>query len=250
MVRDIKDAFPPPDELLQLEPKEIAVFLLDYLCDSDEGKKGHLNRYNFTLADRFTSYVSDDTKRKQVLNVIMEAWMWLEREGMLAPQPGHQGEWVFITRKGYRLRDRANLDAYRKGHFLPRESLDENLIRNVYPLFIKGSYDTAVFQAYKEVEVRVRAKAGLSDSDYGIALMRKAFNENNGPLTDTESVISERQAMRDLFVGSIGLFKNPSSHREVNYNDPGEAAELILFANYLLRLVERTPSTNKVETKI
>ena len=80
--------------------------------------------------------------------------------------------------------------------------------------------------------------------------MRKAFNDSNGKLTDMGAVISERQAMRDLFVGSIGLFKNPSSHREVNYNEPSEVAELILFANYLLRLVERMPSPSNVEAKV
>ena len=46
MTKQLKDAFPPPDELLKLEPEEIAVFLLDYLCDSDEGKEDRLNRYS------------------------------------------------------------------------------------------------------------------------------------------------------------------------------------------------------------
>ena len=37
----------------------------------------------------------------------------------------------------------------------------------------------------------------------------------------------------------MGVFKNPTSHREVDYNDPTEAAEAILFADLLMRLLDR-----------
>lgn len=33
----------------------------------------------------------------------MEAWIWLEREGFIAPRPEmgiHAEEWMFITRRG------------------------------------------------------------------------------------------------------------------------------------------------------
>jgi hypothetical protein len=48
---------------------------------------------------------------------------------------------------------------------------------------------------------------------------------------------AEREAMAHLFAGAIGLFKNPSSHRNVG-PVPEATAELIYFAKYLLRLVE------------
>ena len=41
-----------------------------------------------------------------------------------------------------------------------------------------------------------------------------------------------------LFWGAIGVFKNPSSHREVNYDDPIVAAEAVLLADLLLRLLD------------
>ena len=179
-------------------------------------------------------------KCKEVSRVIMETWMWLEREGMLAPNPGEStGSWMFVTRKGFRLRQKVDLEAYKKSRFLPKNNLDKNLTVKVYPLFIRGDYDTAVFQAYKEVEVRVRKKAKYSDDLIGVKLMRTAFHPEDGPLRNSEANSSERQAMSDLFSGSVGLFKNPSSHREVNLNNPSEAAEIILFANYLLRLIDR-----------
>ena len=72
--------------------------------------------------------------------------------------------------------------------------------------------------------------------------MREAFNVDHGPLSDLSSESGERQAISDLFAGAIGTFKSPSSHRDVEWNEPQEAAEAILLANHLLRLVEHRVS--------
>jgi uncharacterized protein (TIGR02391 family) len=103
---------------------------------------------------------------------------------------------------------------------------------------MRGEYDVAVFQAMKAVEVHVREAAGLPLSDYGPNLMRKAFDIDNGPLTDKQSERSEREACGHLFAGAIGSYKNPHSHRDVDLNDPMEAAEIVLLANHLLRIVD------------
>jgi hypothetical protein len=41
-----------------------------------------------------------------------------------------------------------------------------------------------------------------------------------------------------LFWGAIGVFKNPSSHRHVEYEDPTAASEVVLLADLLLRLLD------------
>jgi uncharacterized protein (TIGR02391 family) len=110
---------------------------------------------------------------------------------------------------------------------------------NITSLFLRGHYDTVVFEAFRAVEVAVRDAAGLPPTVVGTDLMRKAFAENVGPLTDTSLVISEQQATSNLFAGAIGLFKNPTSHRAAAINRAEDAVALVIFADYLLRLVEQ-----------
>jgi len=58
------------------------------------------------------------------------------------------------------------------------ENLHPILVRKVKPIFIRGDYDTATFQAFKVVEVQVRKKGGYAESDIGVPLMREAFRSH------------------------------------------------------------------------
>lgn len=105
--------------------------------------------------------------------------------------------------------------------------------------FLAGDYEEAVFAAFHRVEEDVRVRAGASKGDLGVTLMRAAFNPNSGSLTDVDAEMGEREAMSALFAGGIGVFKNPISHRTVDYEDPLLAAEAVLLADLLLRLLRR-----------
>ena len=104
-------------------------------------------------------------------------------------------------------------------------------------MFLRGDYDTAVFQAFKEVEISVRSASRLGNDRLGCALMRDAFNPKTGPLSDAQEVPGEQTALMELFAGAIGYFKNPGSHRDVELTAI-EAAEAIMLASRLLRIVE------------
>ena len=233
-----RDFFPTPDEALELEPEELAMFLLKSLRHEEgAGNSSTLNLHNYVLQGHLQPCAGE--KYKDVAEAITEAWIWLEREGMIAPRPGHDRDWVYVTKRGKQLLCNSDINTYLKSNLIPENILDPVLARKARPLFIRGDYDTAVFQAFKEVEIRVRKAASLSNELIGVGLMRKAFNPKDGALTDKSLDTGEQVATMELFAGAIGLFKNPSSHRDVNWEDAGECAELIYFANYLLRLVER-----------
>ncbi len=234
--------FPPPEIVLQLNPEELAIPLLQCLIQLEETKRDNdLIRENF-----FGLAVSEKFGGEQTIEVtkaITEAWLWLEREIMIAPRPEPgAGRIIYVTERGKKLSEQSDINTYVRSNLIPRGVLDPRLANKIQHLFIRGDYDTAVFQAFKEVEVQVRELASLPANLLGYDLMRRAFNPENGKLTDLGQIMAERQATSDLFAGAIGLFKNPSSHRDVNWEDPQECTELIYLANYLLRIAEKHAS--------
>jgi len=235
----ISETFPPVEVALEMEPEGLAIHLLECLCRSEEkGSVGNLNRYNFTLPNELHEYAGQENYNA-VAQVVTEAWMWLEREGLIAPKPGATGEWIFITRRGRKFRESGDVGQFKAATLLPPETLDPTLAAKVRPAFLVGAYDSAVFEAFKEVEIRVRTLGGYSQKDVGVKLMRKAFKPETGSLIDGDQEIGEQQGVCDLFVGAIGSFKNPGSHRDVDFQDPVEVIELITLANLLIKIAER-----------
>ena len=227
---------PDPEALLALEPEELAGAVLQCLNSLNSSSSGQLNRYNFSLPNTVQEYPPEYQTR--ISEALMEAWVWLEREGLLAPKPGSGGEWVFVTRRGRQLATAEDLASYRRSNVLPRRSLHPRLAQKTWASFLRGDYDTAVFQAFKEVEVRVRIAGGFAETDLGVPLMRKAFDAESGPLSDTSAPAAEREALAHMFAGAIGSYKNPHSHRNVAI-DAHEAAEMIALASHLLGIVDK-----------
>lgn len=228
-----KEIFPPIETALDMEPEELAPFVLKHLK-----KIGNINRYNYTLdtSGGIREYAREHLEEFQ--KRLMEAFIWLERAMFIAPKPGTTGEWRLITRRGEKVLQDEDFTAYIKGSLLPSETLHPILARKVKPLFLRGDYDTAIFQAFKAVEVQVRKKGRYTNRDIGVPLMRKAFHPQTGSLTNKKSEEPEKQAMSNLFAGAIGLFKNPVSHRFIDTISPEDAADLIRFANFLLKMLE------------
>jgi uncharacterized protein (TIGR02391 family) len=146
---------------------------------------------------------------------------------------------VFITRIGHA--------AVRQGLALMRA--EERLSVEVHPRieesirsqFLLGEYELATIAAFREVEIRVRAIGGFGNDSYGVDLMRRAFGPN-GPLSDPAVSDSEKSAVRELFTGAYGAFRNPTSHRSFDLGDVTMASEVVLLADLLLRILDRIES--------
>jgi Protein of unknown function (Hypoth_ymh) len=87
----------------------------------------------------------------------------------------------------------------------------------------------------KAVEIAVREAASLTTAHIGTMLMRKAFDVEEGPLSDRAAEKAERQSRSNLFAGALGSYKNLRSHRDVDLSDPHETIEIILLLFFALR---------------
>lgn len=264
MYRSLSSLVPNASDLLALDVEELAGVLLVHL-NSYEGLSGNsvyqhgiISEHNFFNSLNPTSSLTKPEygdRQPEVNRALMEDWAWLQNEGFLVKSATSPGEWFFLSRRAQRLKSRDEFEAYRKASLLPKGQLHPLIATEVYPAFLRGKYDTAIFEAFREVEVVVRDACGFGPDDYGTDLMRNAFRPTErkgqavtpGPLTDTQLPIAEQEAMASLFAGAIGLYKNPQSHRHVPTH-PEDAAEVIVFASQLLRIVDRLKSQQTTGT--
>lgn len=223
-------------ELLQaMEPEEIGMHLLATLRD-DPGQQGMYILSN-ALQPLASGYPLE--RRDQAMDIIAEAWAWLESQALLVParsQLGH-APWRVISRRGRSLTTHQAYTGFRVASLLPKELLHPAIPSTVWPNFLRGDYDTAVFQAMRQVEIALRDVTGFEETS-GVKLARRAFHSDNGPLTDPNAEGGEKQALMDLFTGALGTLKNPHSHRNVQLERPADAAAAIMLASYLLRTID------------
>jgi uncharacterized protein (TIGR02391 family) len=227
---------PTADVLLELEPEDLGAILIDMLHRNRMGARFALSNIEMPLWNA-QSPGYPHQKRQAVGRALAEAWAWLQTEGLMMPDPEQPNGWFCLTRRGERLKSSVDIEAYRKGSLLPASALHPGLVEKVRPMFLRGDYDDAVFKAFKTLEMAVRAIASLPDDMNAVTVMRTAFNPETGILTDKNVVPAEREALSHLFAGAMGHAKNPGSHRTVNHHVI-EAAQLIGFASYLLRVVD------------
>lgn len=175
----------------------------------------------------------------EVRDALAEGWAWLISHGLVMRNFAQSSSSALkITRLG-----RETLQ-YGVARLAAAErlgvALHPRLAQRIEQQFLLGEYELAVFAAMKEVEVRVRELAGAPNSLLGVGLMTTAFSPTKpGPLVDPLAEGGEQVAAMNLFSGAIGLFKNPASHRPVDYDDPIVAGEIVLLADLLLRLLDQ-----------
>jgi uncharacterized protein (TIGR02391 family) len=180
-------------------------------------------------------------KQRQVDALLNEAWECLRRDGVILRAPGINGQngHMVLSRDGEAaLAEPDGFDRIRALRSFPKTLLHPSIAAEVSAALGRGDLATAVRDAFTMVEVVVREAGGYTYDDYGIDLMRAAFNSSNGPLRDESLPENERKGYEHLFAGAIGAFKNPHSHRKVTIDDMRVALDQVLLASHLLRIVD------------
>jgi uncharacterized protein (TIGR02391 family) len=180
------------------------------------------------------------------LDALGEAWDWLSAEGLLARAVwiNANPEGYFVTRRGREILDAAEPLADLRTRRRLGVELHPALAGRLDSLTRAGAFEQAAFDALRQVEVRVRELAEDPRDPrngqplIGVTLMQHAFG-STGPLADPEADAGERRGMMELFTGAFGAVRNPLGHRNVEWDDPTEAAEMVLFADLLMRQLDR-----------
>jgi uncharacterized protein (TIGR02391 family) len=234
----LRELIPDSATLKGMHPAELAPYVLEVLLsDNTTGGRGKWHRASFNggVAQEYrTSAGAPDPEMSQCC---AEAWAWLETNLLICPIPEDVNGWYMPTRKGVEARNCDGLNQMIDAEQLPEHFLHPDVSKHARPLFLQGRYDLAVFEAFKTLEVEIRAAAQLDHSLLGTRLVARAFDPTNGPLTDTGAEAGERQALMNLMSGAIGSYKNPQSHRHVGL-DAAESRDMLMLASHLLRIVD------------
>lgn len=231
--------YTPPasvEDALNLPVDRLALVLLKRFAANTGG---FLQRNSMIQSAKQAYAANGEKDYTEALRALGEAFDWLRIHGLLAADPDQSPEHCYITRRGRAVLDSPDGLALVRAEQRMNVDLHPRIAGKVRAQFLLGEYELAAFATLREVEIRVRELASASDSDIGVKLMRQAFG-SQGPLTDPALDPGERDALGALFAGAIGVFKNPSSHRQVEYADPTIASEVVLFGDLLLRMLDHT----------
>lgn len=120
------------------------------------------------------------------------------------------------------------------------QRLHPKVVTAASALFADRQYDSAVTEAMKSVEVRVRDLTGLQLS--GAPLMQEAFKPKDFRLDvaveSGRSGDDEREGYFYLFRGSMIGIRNPKAHELSRGEDPDEALEVLALASILHRRLD------------
>ena len=183
----ITDLIPDPDVLLALEPEELGLSLLPVIAEWSRHGLITVNSFiNTTLGHPDATSGArpyGSAPREMIAQALHEAWSWLEGQALLIPKRGQIGgptDFRLLSRRAEQIAAEGNPRRALSARRLAKESLHDAIRDDVWALFHRGRYDTAVFEAMKAVEVAVREAAKFGDDRYGTQMMRDAFGKG-GP---------------------------------------------------------------------
>lgn len=131
LFKNLFDMLPEADDLLSLEPEDLAGRLLLSLGDY----QGEINPRGIiackSMSEELRRTMPKDhqlkyphERHKDILYALMEAWQWLESKVLVARKPADldgrgdsgEGDRYFITRRGQSIKTLEDFENYRKGN--------------------------------------------------------------------------------------------------------------------------------------
>jgi Protein of unknown function (Hypoth_ymh) len=234
--------YPKAEELLAAADLEIERVLLRHIVEYCTDRLHPMvtrDSISNSLFDAF-GYSYNIQARSDVQRVIARAWKALENAGFIEePDPANGANGYRVpTVAGKAAVAATDYTGVRMRSKFTRDMFHLALPDAAWNAFTVGDYDTAVFETFKSLEVAVRTKGGFSNTDFGAALMKKAFDPATGPLRDKGAPRGRQLARCELFTGAFGEIRNPKGHNDPTITDTLVAVEELMAAGVLRRIVD------------
>ena len=138
--------------------------------------------------------------RQRIQPLLSQTWGWIRRNDLITPAADMDGRngWMMFTPKGEQVSDAQDIQRLRAAADFPRWMIHPSMAEKVWRALMRNDLGDAVLFAFRAVEEAVRSAGGFTANDYGVKLMRDAFNKDKGPLTDLSQPEAEREGLRRL----------------------------------------------------
>jgi uncharacterized protein (TIGR02391 family) len=235
-----------PENILAMTKEELAYALVEDMQErltspiNGMANRDHVGTNLFSIGAFHSS--NGNTVRdlaNRINKAVRDAFALLEKWDLAEPADDINGKngYVILTDKGKSTTERTDFERIRIRGFLREEMLHPLLQGKVYSYFASDDLATAVFEAFKTVEIEVRDAGGYAEKEVGKALMFQAF-ALGGPLTKSGDDRTDCEALAGLFAGALSRFRNRGAHTNRTFQDVLEAMEELMFASRLLRIVD------------
>ena len=151
-----------------------------------------------------------------------------------------EGEEVYFPmKKGFQFLESDFNRIIKEYTLLPQTYIHRKVFEKSFSLLESGEYESAVLQAFKCIETSIREIIGADPEDIGVRLIRRAFNPENGILTNYDLPRPEREAFVNYIAGAFAFYKNPCSHRDVEL-DFISTFDRIAVASDLMKIIDNS----------
>ena len=151
VMSDLATEIPDVDQLLALEPEELAAKLLFVLrrrlARPDVRYVNLHNTLNEVIGNSGNDAPYPINRADEVKVAISEAWLYLVAQGMIIPAIDRNGVNGFsiLSRRAKSFENEAAFAQQKIARLLPKDILHGRFADRVWSSFIRGEYDAAVF---------------------------------------------------------------------------------------------------------
>lgn len=171
---------------------------------------------------------------------LRQAWTWLEQEGyVVADHDQPNSNFRVVTEAGWAIARSADAtETLRRVQAAAQLNIELHprlRAAGVEATFRAGDTDSAIRDAFADLEDAVRSLCGYSSTDFGVTMMSKAFAKA-GPLAagiDPQQQVGTQR----MFEGAFAVLRNPAGHGPTGLG-VSEAVETVLHADLLMRLLD------------